>query len=88
MRSLILFALIFVLNSFVIFTCEDCDAYQYQIFSIKDSSEAGMCEYKTRAMRDCPVWRKDHEIVFIDKCGKYVMSQYFLKTYLEAQYPK
>jgi hypothetical protein len=88
MRSLILFAIIFLLNSFVVFTCDDCDAFQYQLYSITNLSQSGMCEYKTRAMTDCAIWRKNHEIVFIDKCGKYGMSQYFRKTYLDAQYPK
>lgn len=67
--------------------CDECDAVEYQIYWIKPVPNSNMCEYKAQAMRGCSTWRKKSEKVFIDSCGKYVITDYFLKSYLDATYP-
>lgn len=87
MKAISVICFVFILNSVTLFTCDDCTAVQYQIYAIDSTSTAGMCLYKTRAMGNCPVWRHQGQKAFTDKCGKYVMSHYFLKTWLDANYP-
>ncbi len=86
MKSIIAICFIFILNSVTLFTCDDCTAAQYQIYQI-DPTTTGLCLYKTRAMGNCPVWRHQGHKDFTDSCGKYVMSHFFLKTWLDANYP-
>lgn len=87
MKSLIIFTFIAILNSVTLFTCDDCDAVQYQIYEINHKPDGITCEYKTRAMTNCAAWRHQATKNFTDNCAKYEMSHYFLKTWLFQTYP-
>lgn len=72
----------------VLFTCEDCDPGAYQIYEINEIPNTNLCEYKTRAMTSCAVWRDKAQYDFVDTCGTYLFSEYFEKQFLIDKYPK
>lgn len=87
MKTLIVFAIIAILNSLTLFTCQDCTAVLYQVYEINPQPNSNKCEYKTRARTDCAIWRDQNRKNIIDTCGKYRMSESILKSVLDTKYP-
>lgn len=69
MKKILFLVLFLALGS-----CKDCDGKRYQI-RMKVEIGNNMCQYKAVSLGGCFTWQDSNEILFVDRCNAFELSQ-------------
>lgn len=80
-----IFIIVALLNSAIVFSCEDCGGDRYQIIDKVDIGN-NQCKYTLQAISNCGIWRSYDMQYFNDDCNEYLLSYIFECSEINQKY--